>query len=170
MGSCRRRLHRRDIDPHSGLPLRLMCPLVPLKVRGARYRSDLNAWQENDSPAAKATNCEARRSVLEARIVNTSSCVLRVRCPVANSSPLQALTFRPPESDHGTDHGTAHAPHRTGPRSDRAGGSSATLPSANCTTQDGGSSNREEEGLLDRLGRPRTERSKVTHSWMTQPR
>ncbi|GAA3482010.1 hypothetical protein GCM10018966_065420 [Streptomyces yanii] len=37
----------------------------------------------------------------EARTANTSSCVLRARCPVATSSPLQDLTCRRLESDMG---------------------------------------------------------------------
>lgn len=136
VGSCRRPIRPQIGDPHSSRPPRLMRPPAPLKVRGARYRSDLNAWQQNESSVAKAATSETWRSDVERRTANTSSCVLRACCLVATSLPLRALTLRPPESGHGTDHRTSHAPHRTGPWSDRGGGSSATLPSANCTTRE----------------------------------
>ncbi|MFG2632211.1 gas vesicle protein GvpG [Streptomyces sp. NPDC048473] len=145
--------------------------------------------KSSTTAARRKRRLPKRSGAIRKREPRTLSCVLRARCPVATSSPLQALTFRPPESEMGLltlciapVHGVISVAEKPNDDAERElhdpGVLRAQLTALNRELDDGDISTEEFEpgrGKAARpaaccTGRPRTERSKVTHSWMTQPR
>lgn len=98
----RRPLHRQNIDHHSSRPPRQARP-IPLQGAKRPIPTRLECMAEERRPrsgkssttAARRKRCLPKRGgAIRKRAPHTSSCVLRARCAVATSSPLQALTFR----------------------------------------------------------------------------
>ncbi|WP_327278360.1 gas vesicle protein GvpG [Streptomyces sp. NBC_01224] len=198
----RRPLHRQNIDHQNCRPPRLVRPTAP---QGARrpipIRLGCMAEERRPRDGNTSTTAAWRKRRLPKRGGAIRKRAPRTRraascgpaCPVATSSPLQALTCRPPESDMGLITGLLTLPNtpvrgviwvaeKLNDAAERdlhhPGMLSAQLAVLNREFEDGDISTEDFEpgrGRADRpaaccTGRPRTERSKVAHSWMTQPR